>query len=235
MSIKTRTLYRFLQCRSKFFTFLKKENRTMFMKQDLNSSKLSVATLAFASAALVGTNANAATIYSDTFDTGIGSNYTGVGVTWQDATDDVIIARANGNFLKLNAQLALDVRGSSELTIGFDYYWGSGMFGATYFLEYSGDGGSTWLDVQSFVYSGSIVGKANAASYSTTLVQGASLDGSTVDLNDTSTFRIAVFSNNPKGFTVDNIVVSDDVVPEPGSLALLGLGGLMMIKRRRRD
>lgn len=35
------------------------------------------------------------------------------------------------------------------------------------------------------------------------------------------------------GVTYDNIEITGTVVPEPGSLALLGLGGLMMITRRR--
>ena len=36
-----------------------------------------------------------------------------------------------------------------------------------------------------------------------------------------------------KIFRVDNVTVNGDVVPEPGSLALLGLGGLCVLRRRR--
>ena len=34
-------------------------------------------------------------------------------------------------------------------------------------------------------------------------------------------------------FTMDNVQLTQDVVPEPGSLALLGLGGLLIARRRR--
>lgn len=49
----------------------------------------------------------------------------------------------------------------------------------------------------------------------------------------TYVFRIAeVDSSRPFQFGVDNIVVN--AVPEPASLALLGLGGLMMFRRRNK-
>lgn len=56
------------------------------------------------------------------------------------------------------------------------------------------------------------------------------------DQTTATTFRIAlstVGGNNVLYF--DNIVLNADIiaVPEPASLALLGLGGLMLIKRRR--
>ena len=54
-------------------------------------------------------------------------------------------------------------------------------------------------------------------------------DGTEGSLGDDLAVRIDGASTSAN---IDNVSV--DVVPEPGSLALMGLGGLMMLKRRRR-
>lgn len=54
------------------------------------------------------------------------------------------------------------------------------------------------------------------------------------DTDETITFRLygaAGSNNNQMGF--DNITVNGEVIPEPTSLALLGLAGLLMLPRRR--
>ena len=48
--------------------------------------------------------------------------------------------------------------------------------------------------------------------------------------------RLDAVSSGGPTFEIDYIRASTNaLVPEPGSLALLGLGGLMLVKRRQRD
>lgn len=71
---------------------------------------------------------------------------------------------------------------------------------------------------------------------------GAAFQG--IDTGDPVTFRIYAYdrgstSNTTSasayaGFYFDNLQVSGEVIPEPASFALLGLGGLLMLPRRRR-
>lgn len=56
--------------------------------------------------------------------------------------------------------------------------------------------------------------------------------GSSLDL--TITIAAGGFTSNDDDFAFDNVEISGDLVPEPSSTSLLGLGGLALILRRRR-
>lgn len=72
--------------------------------------------------------------------------------------------------------------------------------------------------------------QGGASTYSTASPLALFNGGTATDL-----VSISIVSNGANaGNYWDNFQVDGTVVPEPGSLALLGLGGLMMVKRRRR-
>lgn len=70
----------------------------------------------------------------------------------------------------------------------------------------------------------------------TSAVNGSLTFTDTAALN-TGSNLIVITSSEVSGagynMGIDNLVFNGDVVPEPGSLALLGLGGLLMARRRR--
>ena len=85
---------------------------------------------------------------------------------------------------------------------------------------------------------GSVIGTAAASFNSSYPLRTIDLSG--VEFQDLGsiTFRLSLTDDNgssSRGHYVDNLVLSGDVtlIPEPASLALLGLGGLCMLSRRR--
>ena len=64
---------------------------------------------------------------------------------------------------------------------------------------------------------------------------GTLLSDSTLSAGESATFTLQVEAARSGAWVrVDNVAFSGEIVPEPGSLALLGLGGLCLIKRRRK-
>lgn len=72
---------------------------------------------------------------------------------------------------------------------------------------------------------------------------GASFDGTTLTYNfldtDTSSelYIIIIADDNdgsiPDGYAIDNVVFSGTAIPEPGSLALMAIGGMLLARRRQ--
>jgi hypothetical protein len=85
-----------------------------------------------------------------------------------------------------------------------------------------------------------LIFKITKDSASTVLVD-FTLDGGSVDLTagggttTYTTFNEVGFSNGAyqTGFVIDNITVVTDTIPEPATLALLGLGGMAFLRRRK--
>ncbi|MCP5537949.1 MAG: PEP-CTERM sorting domain-containing protein [Akkermansiaceae bacterium] len=100
------------------------------------------------------------------------------------------------------------------------------------------NGGSTWVAANALLTTDKVIG----------VVQGlTAFDDIHIDLSGDSTFqgitsvefRIYMWGSNGNGTTsrgqIDNLVVEGTVaIPEPSSAALLGLGGLALILRRRK-
>lgn len=59
--------------------------------------------------------------------------------------------------------------------------------------------------------------------------------GFTFDSNEAFFGFGNVYNNDTSGVSIDNISITGTLIPEPSTLALIGLGACMMIRRRRRN
>jgi len=70
------------------------------------------------------------------------------------------------------------------------------------------------------------------------LTDGMNIGGETITFTDDAYFMIrrtgAGTNQNPDFHVFDNIVITAEVVPEPSSALLHGLGSLALISRRKR-
>ena len=185
-------------------------NHLMFGIDNINDqSQLSTATLDFAAQTLDG-----ATISIDFGSLGGGGQTGGMYVDLYDGT--TMVAR-----------------------IGL----GSGSGGRGTVNGYTADGGTDWADGSLLWAKDSIWGTDSQALVTLTLgasdftvgnsVAGADVTGNAY-VNAATTFDSIVFTatDSKAGWGVDNISIT--AVPEPSSAALLGLGGLALILRRRK-
>lgn len=148
-------------------------------------------------------------------------------------------ASLGGYFLRIDANDAGNPGGNPDyivqtgftLTAGLTYNFSADLFGQTatgaqVILEFIGTGGNVGNNVSV----GTFTDTTDVAGGSITAI--ASDFSSAVTTTGTYELRISSPSNGDNHSYIDNIVV--DEVPEPSTTALLGLGGLALILRRRK-
>lgn len=196
--------------------------------------KLNTTTLAIACAVGSIASANAAISILDGFEGSLGNwsvsggltslyTYGGSGTNWAPTgTGAVLIPSTNGE-QALTLTNALDLSTATTATISYDWVNGSGASQPTRFFiaQYSADGGSNWTNLGS-------QHNGNITSNSQTITTG---------LTANSLFRVVDLSaGGTQNMYLDNMLITSDAVavPEPTTTALLGLGGLALILRRRK-
>ena len=98
----------------------------------------------------------------------------------------------------------------------------------------------TLFDPTGSVVAGGSIGSIDVVGGNNTAAPVVSTFGAPVALTDPGTYTIQITAGEIAGVNetgnhaaIDNLVINGTVVPEPGSLALLGLGGMMIARRRR--
>ena len=145
-----------------------------------------------------------------------------------DNTTKTAFQRSSNRLLTLDAPLALDSGGYTSFTVGLDYLYHNYSSAAGTRLEYSALG--DFSDSQNVMtWASNAVANNQWTAGSVTLNEGAYVFTDTAKIR----FRSGGFANSTHGY-IDNITITAGVVPEPSSTALLGLGGLALILRRRK-
>jgi len=198
--------------------------------------KIITTSLIAASLAAFATSASAVTIFSDNFSTNtLAADYDILNVTYNTTAESVTIARAVGsNFLEVKNAFDLSAAPTTELTVAFNFAFGGSMFGSGFTVDYNDGGGVTgWQTILSQGYTGANASDTVALNPLTVTIT----KGATYAFTDTAKIRIIGTTNNGgKGYTIDDLDVSVNAVPEPSSFALisgcLALTSIMLRRRR---
>jgi hypothetical protein len=164
---------------------------------------------------------------------GGGGGFTGASVSSGGGLNHhhgIIVVDQYSNWRLEGAQAALSI--GDTVTLTFDY----GNLGAVsnqaragnvkvQLLAIDGVGTETELDAQQFTFTNSEFLGGLDGDFSLSHVVGS-------NAGERLAFRVAAQGDNHT--VIDNLVLDVVAVPEPASLALLGLGGLLMASRRRR-
>ncbi len=95
-----------------------------------------------------------------------------------------------------------------------------------YDAEYSTDGGANWMTLVS--------GRDTTSTWEVGTPLGTTLTGSDFENVQAISFRIRMWNGvNGKWRGLDDIVIEGSAIPEPATLSLIGLAGLVGLKRRR--
>lgn len=190
------------------------------MKNKVLVALMAVLSMASASGSVV--------IFQDDFSTDtLAADYNSLGVVYNATPQTVTINRGynNGaNHLEVAETLMLGTGGSTELTIAFDYAFGSGMYGSAFLVEYNDNTGTGWQVVDTINYTGTNANNDGLAAnpYAITITESA-----TYSFTDGATIRIrAADGNGGDGYHIDNLTISVDQASEPSKGTVILISGV---------
>lgn len=171
--------------------------------------------------------------------TTIEENLTTVAVDVQPSGQHLRIDGNLGKHATIESAMTLLTDGVSEFDISFSYLLVGDINNNRGRILYSALGNFTdSVLLANYVITGSTLVNANDAtqtvvSASTWYQENFTVTNSDVNFTDTAKIRFAqdLGGSQSSAFYMDDISIT--AVPEPGSLALLGLGGLLVASRRR--
>lgn len=145
------------------------------------------------------------------------------GTVWNPGRNLGWDAGSTGN----SFSITLDTTNVENLQLRFDYRSTTGGITAVTELAYSLDGGSSFTPIASV---------PGFTANSNWLVYNHDLSAADAIENKSSVILRWTLPNIPNGtsFRMDNLQITGGLIPEPGSLALAGLGMILMTLRGRR-
>lgn len=194
--------------------------------------------LALAGLALSCASANAAISITDTFESGSGNwttstaSYIGTApaglVDLAEGSDVAVLdTTSNGTPLTLTMPLALDSLNATEVTISYNGEWGLKNSATRFYNpQFSINNGATWTNLGNRVNS----------NVSTGLYTDSRTVTGATNMTDEFLFRFLPKNDggsNDYRFYMDEVTISHNGIPEPTTALLGGLGGLLLLRRRR--
>jgi hypothetical protein len=182
----------------------------------------------FLLAASMTSASGAVVIFQDDFSSdALATNYSSQGVNYNATPESATITRGysgGGNYLEVSQTLNLDTGGSTQLTIAFDYAFGTSMYGSGFTVEYNDHSGTGWQVIDTIAYTGTNANNDGTASNSYTITIS---EGTTYSFTDGATIRIiGNSSTGSKGYHIDNLTVSVDQMSTPSKGTVIMISGV---------
>jgi len=184
-------------------------------------------TLFFAASSWAAASGSVVIFQDDFSNDTLAAEYSAQGVNYNATPETVTITRGYSggfNYLEVSQTLNLDTGGSTQVTIAFDYAFGSGMYGSGFTVEYNDNSGTGWQVIDTINYTGTNANDDGLAANAYTILIS---EGSTYNFTDGAKIRLrGNSSTGGKGYHIDDLTISVDQASEPSKGTIIMISGV---------